>query len=83
MDRNNELPDDLFGGIPRGHYEQIDQFTWDVQALIHRYKKEWDLPLESIVGALEFIKTEITAGNYDMYFDFDDQEGSGDHDKYE
>ena len=82
MSGNTNPNEDFFGGIPRGHYEQIDQFTWDVQALIHRYKKEWDLPLESIVGALEFIKTEITAGNYDVYFNLDEEEGGGEHDTY-
>ena len=75
MDKDNRLPDDSMCGIPRTHYEQIDQFTWDMQALIHRYKKEWDLPLESIMGAIEFVKSEIANGDYDIYFDF---EGGGD-----
>ena len=26
-------------------------------------------PLESIVGVLEFVKTEITAGDYDIFLD--------------
>jgi hypothetical protein len=62
--------DNQYGNsIPNGHYEQIDQFTWDLQAMIHRYKKEWDLPLESIVGAIEFVKAEITNGDYDIFMD--------------
>ena len=70
--------DNQFSGsnIPNGHYEQIDQLTWDIQAMIHRYKKEWDLPLESIVGVLEFVKTEITAGDYDIFLDAGDDDPS-------
>ena len=77
MNNRENQPDD-FSNIPHGHYEQIDQFTWDVQALIHRYKREWDLPLESIVGALEFVKTEITSGDYDIFIDLE-----GGSDNYE
>ena len=68
--------DDSFNpsDIPNGHYEQIDQFTWDLQAMIHRYKKEWDLPLESIVGAIEFVKAEITNGDYDIFIDTSDDD---------
>ena len=70
--------DNQFNGsnIPNGHYEQIDQLTWDIQAMIHRYKKEWDLPLESIVGVLEFVKTEIPAGDYDIFLDGGDDDPS-------
>ena len=71
MNNRNDPPDDFSSNIPHGHYEQIDQFTWDVQALIHRYKREWDLPLESIVGALEFVKAEIASGDYDIFIDLD------------
>jgi len=74
MNNRERFPDDSF--IPHGHYEQIDQLTWDIQAMIHRYKKEWDLPLESIVGVLEFVKTEITSGDYDIFMDL-----SGDDDE--
>lgn len=77
MYNNND--DSSFPGdsnIPNGHYEQIDQLTWDIQAMIHRYKKEWDLPLESIVGVLEFVKTEITAGDYDIFLDAGDDASS-------
>ena len=56
-------------GIPRSHYEQIDQFTWDLEKMICRYKKEWDLPLESIVGVLEFVKNEIVSGDYTIEFE--------------
>jgi hypothetical protein len=70
MDRTNKS---LYG-IPHTHYEQIDQFTFDLEKLIFRYKKEWDLPLESIVGAIEFMKNEIVSGDYDIIFDFESDE---------
>ena len=63
-------------GIPHTHYEQIDQFTFDLEKLIYRYKKEWDLPLESIVGVIEFIKNEIVSGDYEILFDLGDGGGS-------
>ena len=61
--------DDLPPNIPKSHYEQIDAFTFDLQALIHRYKKEFDLPLESIVGTMAFVQNEITSGDYAIEFD--------------
>lgn len=61
--------DDLPPNIPNGHYEQIDAFTYELQSLILRFKQEWDLPLESIVGAIEFVKSEIANGDYSIEFD--------------
>ena len=63
--------------IPNSHYEQIDQFTYDLQKLILRYKKEWDLPLESIVGSMDFVKNEIVSGDYSIEFDFSDDDDIG------
>ena len=46
MDRTNKS---LYG-IPHTHYEQIDQFTFDLEKLIFRYKKEWDKRPNSYYG---------------------------------
>ena len=61
--------DELPPNIPNTHYEQIDQFTFDLEKLIYRYKKEWDLPMESIVGAMAYVQNEIVTGDYSVEFD--------------
>jgi len=61
--------DDLPDNIPHSHYEQIDAFTYELQNMIGRFKQEWDLPLESIVGAMDFVKNEILSGDYSISFD--------------
>jgi hypothetical protein len=70
--------DEIPPNIPHGHYEQIDAFTYELQKLIIQFKTEWDLPLESIVGAMDFVKNEIVSGDYDVEFipdpDFWDEE---------
>ena len=70
--------DEIHPNIPRSHYEQIDAFTYELQNMIVRFKLEWDLPLESIVGAMDFVKNEIVSGDYSVEFipdpDFWDEE---------
>lgn len=44
------------------HQEQIAAFQADIEAVIERYRKEFDLPLASAVGVLEVIKHDLIEG---------------------
>lgn len=35
------------------YHEQVDAFTNDIEALIHRYAMEFDLTRETMIGCLE------------------------------
>lgn len=39
--------------------EQIDQLSDELRKLVHRFLLEYDLPIESIVGCIEFEKKEL------------------------
>lgn len=41
------------------HTEQIEAFAGDLDALIKRYRSEFDLPLSTALGVLEFMKLRL------------------------
>lgn len=41
------------------HGEQIEAFRKDIDAVIDRYRKEFDLPLASAIGVLEIVKLDV------------------------
>tara|TARA_B100000963_G_scaffold350817_1_gene361572 strand:- start:1549 stop:1791 length:243 start_codon:yes stop_codon:yes gene_type:complete len=41
------------------YHEQIDAFTIELDNLITRYRNEFDLHLETLIGALEMAKTVL------------------------
>ena len=51
-------------------YKQVDAFRFELINLIDRYHDEWDMPTESVVGALEDVKLEYWIGKR-IEFDMD------------
>jgi hypothetical protein len=42
--------------------EQTDAFASDMYQVIQRYQQEFDVPVETMIGVLEFIKNELLNG---------------------
>ena len=56
------------------HNQQIDAFANDINSMVARYLSEFDLPIESIIGTLEFLKNDLLNGasvEFDCDFDID------------
>lgn len=54
------------------HRDQINAFYSDLDALVDRYIAEFDLPVASLVGALEIMKQELVLAALE-----DDEEDAG------
>ena len=62
---------DYFGG-PRDYDEQTDAFRWDLDNLVDRYLREFDINTFVMIGALqEKIQELCEAGNGEMDIDLD------------
>ena len=59
--------------------EQIDQFNDEIRRVIRRFRLEYDLSVEAMIGAIEFIKSDMLTGTVDFVADFpvDDEEDGG------
>ena len=59
--------------------EQIDQFNDEMRRVIRRFRLEYDLSAEAMIGAIEFIKSDMLTGTVDFVADFpiDDEEDGG------
>jgi len=51
--------------------EQIDQFNDELRKVIHRFKLEYDLPIEAILGVMEYIKADLIDTGIEFEADFD------------
>jgi hypothetical protein len=45
------------------HNEQIDRFQKELVALISKYAQEYDLPVGSVIGVLEMVKSDVIETN--------------------
>lgn len=55
--------------------EQTDAFYTDLYQLISRYSNEFDLPLETIIGAIEMVKADLVSGvAFQVDFEIDTEE---------
>ena len=50
--------------------EQTDALAADIFQLVHRYQKEFDIQVETMVGVLEFVKQDLLTGG-SVEFDCD------------
>ena len=41
------------------YHQQTDALTYDLLAVINRYREEFDLNHQTIIGALEFVKLDL------------------------
>lgn len=57
---------------PQDQWEQLDAFSFDIQERIEFFRREFDIPLEGMVGVLEVAKIDL-ANSIDVDFtqDFD------------
>jgi len=51
--------------------EQIDQLNDELRKVIHRFKLEYDLPVEAIIGVMDFIKADLVDAGVEFEVDFD------------
>jgi hypothetical protein len=51
--------------------EQIDQLNDELRKVVHRFKLEYDLPVEAIIGVMEFIKADLIDAGVEFEVDFD------------
>ena len=54
--------------------EQSKAFSCDLDALIDRYRQEFDLTYNSIVGALEFAKADVLKEALEMFDEDEDDD---------
>ena len=50
---------------------QIDQLNDELRKVVHRFKLEYDLPVEAIIGVLEYIKADLVDAGVEFDADFD------------
>lgn len=66
------------------YHEQTDAFTMELDNLINRFKDEFDLNLQTVIGVLETKKIELTLDcgvEFDMDSDMLDDETEFDEDE--
>ena len=51
--------------------EQIDQLSSELRKVVHRFKLEYDLPIEAILGVLDFLKADLVDAGVEFEVDFD------------
>tara|TARA_R100000458_G_C8159461_1_gene164109 strand:+ start:122 stop:316 length:195 start_codon:yes stop_codon:yes gene_type:complete len=44
---------------PQDQWEQIDAFSFEINEKIEYYNREFDIPMESMVGVLEVAKNDL------------------------
>lgn len=61
--------------------EQIDHLNDELRRLIHRFKLEYDLTIEAIIGVMEFVKQELLECGIEGYFEIDILDDEEDNDE--
>jgi hypothetical protein len=60
-------------------FQQIDCFACDIDALIHRYRSEFDLSVAAVIGVLEMTKLDIYRDDLLTPLDDDDDIDTNDN----
>ena len=67
-------------------FEQTDAFRFDLQSLISRYLKEFDMPIETLFGVMEATKMDSfidpPTDTPDGPCEWDDDENDNDHNPF-
>jgi hypothetical protein len=45
---------------PMPYHEQVDAFANELESLVERFRDEWDLTLETMIGCIEVQKTLLS-----------------------
>jgi hypothetical protein len=62
------------------YHQQTDALTYDLMNVINRYREEFDLNHQTIVGVLEFVKLDLMTDGVCFVADLDDDDGEDDED---
>ena len=61
--------------------EQTDQFLFELQNVINRFKAEYDLNHATIIGTLEIVKMDYLIDSDDIVFEDDMSDDDEDHEE--
>ena len=56
------------------YHQQTDALTYDLMNVINRYREEFDLNYQTIVGVLEFVKLDLMTDGVCFVADLDDDD---------
>jgi len=62
------------------YHQQTDALTYDLMNVINRYREEFDLNHQTIVGVLEFVKLDLMTDGVCFVADLDDDDEEDDND---
>ena len=62
------------------YHEQTDALTYDFMNVINRYREEFDLNHQTIVGVLEFVMLDLITDGVCFVADLDDDDDDDDDD---
>ncbi len=62
--------------------DQIDCFACDIDALINRYRREFDLSVASVIGVLEMAKLDIYRDDVLTPLDDDDDSDTNENNTF-
>ena len=62
------------------YHQQTDALTYDFMNVINRYREEFDLNHQTIVGVLEFVKLDLMTDGVCFVADLDDDDDDDDDD---
>ena len=62
------------------YHQQTDALTYDIMNVLNRYREEFDLNHQTIVGVLEFVKLDLMTDGVCFVADLDDDDEEDDND---
>lgn len=66
--------DDFYTDGPKDYDEQTDAFRFEIDDIVERYKREFDINTITMIGALqEKIQELVNDGNFECDFDLDEE----------
>lgn len=66
--------DDFYIDGPKDYNEQTDAFRFEIDDIVERYKKEFDINTITMIGALqEKIQELVNDGNFEADFDLGEE----------
>ena len=60
------------------YHEQTDALTYDFMNVINRYREEFDLNHQTIVGVLEYVKLDLMTDGVCFVADLDEEDDEDD-----
>ena len=73
--------DEITTSIRMDYHEQTDALTYDFMNVINRYREEFDLNHQTIVGVLEYVKLDLMS-DCTVLIEEEDEEDNDDDASY-